>query len=155
MVIQKRFRLPSSRFKGLFSWAERDGTIIWSPASTSCNSISTRTASILQSTYVIRSFLSLPFFSPPKAIFVPGMYFLGFSRYSYNVSVCHSMPFCLLASVYEKPSTWPVLRPKRPCKLGPILFPSFSTTLWHCAHRVWIIVSRMIRRTTRCHRCLP
>ena len=33
------------------------------------------------STYVIRSFLSLPFFNPPKAIFVPGMYFLGFCRY--------------------------------------------------------------------------
>ena len=33
-------------------------------------------------TYVIRSFRSLPFFRPPKAILVPGMYFLGFSRYS-------------------------------------------------------------------------
>lgn len=31
-------------------------------------------------TYVIRSFLSLGFFRPPKAILVPGMYFLGFSR---------------------------------------------------------------------------
>jgi len=31
---------------------------------------------------VIRSFRSLAFFNPPKAIFVPGMYFLGFSRYS-------------------------------------------------------------------------
>lgn len=35
-----------------------------------------------RSTNVIRSFLSLPFFSPPKAILVPGMYFFGFSRYS-------------------------------------------------------------------------
>lgn len=34
------------------------------------------------STNVIRSFLSLPFFNPPKAILVPGMYFFGFSRYS-------------------------------------------------------------------------
>lgn len=33
-------------------------------------------------TYVIRSFLSFSFFRPPKAILVPGMYFLGFSRYS-------------------------------------------------------------------------
>ena len=32
--------------------------------------------------WVIRSFLSLAFFRPPNAIFVPGMYFLGFSRYS-------------------------------------------------------------------------
>lgn len=31
---------------------------------------------------MIKSFLSLPFFKPPKAILVPGMYFLGFSRYS-------------------------------------------------------------------------
>jgi hypothetical protein len=33
-------------------------------------------------THVIRSFRSFPFFRPPKAILVPGMYFLGFSRYS-------------------------------------------------------------------------
>jgi hypothetical protein len=31
---------------------------------------------------VIRSFLSLAFFRPPKAILVPGMYFFGFSRYA-------------------------------------------------------------------------
>lgn len=31
---------------------------------------------------MIRSFLSFSFFRPPKAILVPGMYFLGFSRYS-------------------------------------------------------------------------
>jgi len=30
--------------------------------------------------YVMRSFLSFSFFRPPKAILVPGMYFLGFSR---------------------------------------------------------------------------
>lgn len=32
-------------------------------------------------TYVIRSLRSLPFLRPPKAILVPGMNFLGFSRY--------------------------------------------------------------------------
>src|ERR1700730_8760495 len=47
------------------------------------------------------------------------------------------MPFDLLASVYEKPSTEPVLRPKRPCRLGPILLPSDSTVVWHWAHRVY------------------
>ena len=31
---------------------------------------------------VIRSLRSLGFLRPPKAILVPGMYFLGFSRYS-------------------------------------------------------------------------
>jgi hypothetical protein len=54
-----------------------------------------------------------------------------------RVSSSQVMPFCLLASVYEKPSTWPVLRPKRPCRLGPILLPSPSFRVWHCAHRVW------------------
>lgn len=103
-------------------------------------------------TNVTRSFLSLFFFRPPKAILVPGMYFLGFSRYSNcfgqgrlicqrigvvtRVSSVHVMPFCLLASVYEKPATEPVLRPKRPCRLGPILLPSDSMTLWHWAHLV-------------------
>jgi hypothetical protein len=77
----------------------------------------------LPRTYVIRSFLSFSFFRPPKAILVPGMYFLGFSRYSNcrtscqpwpssceddgvawasqltRVSSFHSIPFCLLASV--------------------------------------------------------
>jgi len=57
---------------------------------------------------VIKSFRSLSFLRPPNAIFVPGMYFLGFSRYSNKVSLPHSIPFALLASVYEKPSTWPV-----------------------------------------------
>lgn len=33
-------------------------------------------------TYWIKSFLSLSFFNPPKAILVPGIYFFGFSRYS-------------------------------------------------------------------------
>jgi len=32
-------------------------------------------------TYVMRSLRSLPFLRPPKAILVPGMNFLGFSRY--------------------------------------------------------------------------
>jgi len=57
---------------------------------------------------VIRSFLSFSFFNPPKAILVPGMYFLGFSRYSKRVSSFQVIAFCLLASVYEKPSTEPV-----------------------------------------------
>jgi len=52
-------------------------------------------------TYAIRSFLSFSFFRPPKAILVPGMYFLGFSRYSNRVPSSQVMPFCLLASVYE------------------------------------------------------
>jgi hypothetical protein len=53
-----------------------------------------------------------------------------------NVSLFHSIPLALLASVYEKPSTEPVWRPNNPCKLGPILFPSPSPRVWHWAHRV-------------------
>jgi len=86
--------------------------------------------------WVIKSFRSFSFFNPPKAIFVPGMYFFGFSRYSKRVFSFHSIAFCLLASVYEKPSTEPVWRPKRPCKLGPILLPSPWPRVWHWAHRV-------------------
>ena len=110
----------------------------------------------------MRSLRSLGFLRPPKAIFVPGMYFLGFSRYSNyepcelltvspgtrertRVSLFHSTPFCLLASVYEKPSTWPDLRPKRPCRLGPILLPSPSFRVWHCAHRVCPVLERFCR----------
>lgn len=46
-------------------------------------------------TYVMRSLRSFSFFSPPKAIFVPGMYFLGFSRYSncrlISTQVCNQL----------------------------------------------------------------
>lgn len=45
-------------------------------------------------TYVIRSFLSFAFFSPPNAILVPGIYFLGFSRYS-NCVADQQGPFTL------------------------------------------------------------
>lgn len=48
----------------------------------------------------------------------------------------HVMALFLLASVYWKPSTWPVLRPNRPCRFGPTLLPSPSCRLWHCAQRV-------------------
>ena len=69
---------------------------------------------------VIRSFLSFAFLSPPNAIFVPGMYFFGFSRYwNYNiVSHCHRpcmlheeplsssyTPVCPL-STQHPPSCW-------------------------------------------------
>lgn len=53
-----------------------------------------------------------------------------------RVSSAQVMPLDLFDSEYEKPSTWPVLRPKRPCRLGPILLPSPSFRLWHCAQRV-------------------
>ena len=84
----------------------------------------------------MRSFRSFSFLRPPKAILVPGMYFLGFSRYSNSVLSFQVIPFCLLASVYEKPSTEPVLRPKRPWSAGPILLPPPDSTVWHCAQRV-------------------
>ena len=43
---------------------------------------------VLSLRYVIKSFRSFSFLRPPKAIFVPGMYFLGFSRYVKRVSSC-------------------------------------------------------------------
>lgn len=38
--------------------------------------------------------------------------FLGFSRYSNNVSSLQVIPLLMLAAVYVKLSSWPVLRPK-------------------------------------------
>ena len=38
--------------------------------------------------------------------------FLGFSRYSNRVVSSQVIPLLTLAAVYEKPSLWPVLRPK-------------------------------------------
>jgi hypothetical protein len=67
-----------------------------------------------------------------------------------RVSSFHVMPFCLLASVYEKPSTEPVLRPNRPCRLGPILLPSDSTTVWHCAHLVLNRLAPFFESPTAC-----
>lgn len=46
-----------------------------------------------------------------------------------------NLPFLMLASVYSKPGAWPVLRPIRPHKLGPVLWPPFCSTVWHWAHR--------------------
>ena len=45
----------------------------------------------------MRSLRSPSFLRPAKTILVPGMYFLGFSRYSKRVSSLHSMPLEMLA----------------------------------------------------------
>ena len=57
-----------------------------------------------------------------KFIFVPGMYFLGFLRYTKSVSGFQVTPLFLLAAVYAKPGTVPDLRPIRPARCGPVLF---------------------------------
>lgn len=56
--------------------------ILWRCADAYNKSERALAALLLKCTNVIRSFLSLAFFNPPKAILVPGMYFFGFSRYS-------------------------------------------------------------------------
>lgn len=43
-------------------------------------------------------------------------------------------PLLLLASVYEKPSAWPVFRPNSPQRLGPVLCLPPSSTEWHWEH---------------------
>lgn len=53
-----------------------------------------------------------------------------------RVSSVQTTPFCLLASVYWKPSTRPDLRPNRPCKFGPILLEPPASRVWHWAQRV-------------------
>ncbi|CAH0694604.1 unnamed protein product [Spodoptera exigua] len=82
----------------------------------------------------MRSARSLGFFKPANTILVPGMYFLGFSKYSKRVSSPHEIPLDLLASEYEKPAAWPVLRPQKPCRLGPTLCLPPASTVWHWAH---------------------
>lgn len=59
---------------------------------------------------VIRSFLSLPFLRPPKAILVPGMYFFGFSRYSNCVAVSPASLF--LYSLFRRLPYQSVLFPR-------------------------------------------
>lgn len=44
------------------------------------------------SMYLMRSARSFSFFSPANTIFVPGMYFLGLSRYSNSVSRDQTTP---------------------------------------------------------------
>lgn len=40
-------------------------------------------------------------------------------------------PLLTLAAVYEKPSAWPDLRPKRPWRLGPTLLAPPASRVWH------------------------
>lgn len=49
--------------------------------------------------YAIKSALSPFFLIPAKIIFVPGIYFFGFSKYSIRVSSPQVIPLFLLASV--------------------------------------------------------
>lgn len=44
------------------------------------------------SKYAIKSALSCGFFNPANTIFVPGMYFFGFSKYWNSVSLFHVIP---------------------------------------------------------------
>merc|ERR1719152_146092 len=84
--------------------------------------------------YSMMSARSLSFFMPANTIFVPGMYFFGFTRYSNMCLSDQMMPEFLLASEYAKPSTEPEARPKSPKRGGPCLTrPPFSI-VWHCAH---------------------
>lgn len=110
------------------------------------------------------SFLSSSFFIPAKTILVPGTYFLGFSRYSFNVSSFHCTPFDFIPGVYEKSDLpvelfiWintlqknsshcstlshssqltillPDVLPNTLCKFGPILFFPPGFVVWHWEH---------------------
>lgn len=54
---------------------------------------------VATSRYAIKSARSLGFFKPAKTILVPGIYFLGSSKYSKSVSSDQVIPLDLLASV--------------------------------------------------------
>lgn len=47
---------------------------------------------VAETRYAMRSARSAGFLSPAKTIFVPGIYFFGFSRYSKRVSSFHEIP---------------------------------------------------------------
>merc|ERR1719414_1636492 len=82
----------------------------------------------------MRSARSLSFLIPANTIFVPGMYFLGLTRYSNMCLSDQRMAAFLFASEYAKPSHVPDVRPSTPYNGGPCLaLPPFST-VWHCAH---------------------
>merc|ERR1719436_1704590 len=84
--------------------------------------------------YATRSARSFSFLIPANTIFVPGMYFFGFTRYSNMCLSDQMMPEFLLASEYAKPSNVPDWRPKTPQSGGPCLaLPPFSMVR-HCAH---------------------
>jgi len=74
------------------------------------------------------------FLIPANTILVPGMYFLGFVRYTSNVSASHVMPLAIFAAVYENPGAWPVVLPMRPWRFGPTLCFPPASTVWHWAH---------------------
>ena len=59
------------------------------------------------SRYAITSARSCGFFMPAKDIFVPGMNFFGFSRYTSSTSGVQTTPDSALALLYAKPSTVP------------------------------------------------
>ena len=55
------------------------------------------------------------------------------------------LPLFLLAAVYEKPGCWPVLRPKRPFKLGPVLcFPPLKTKSGSCETNTYYIRKNVV-----------
>jgi hypothetical protein len=54
------------------------------------------------SRYAIKSARSCGFLMPAKTIFVPGMYFFGFSRYSNNVSLFQVIPTQEICKVHEE-----------------------------------------------------
>merc|ERR1719188_76224 len=53
---------------------------------------------------LMRSARSLSFLMPAKTIFVPGMYFFGFTKYSNMCLSDQTIPEFLFASEYAKPS---------------------------------------------------
>jgi len=81
--------------------------------------------------YVMRSLRSPFFLSPANTILVPGIIFLGFFKYVFNVFLSHVNPELRLADEYENDPMVPASRPTIPYKLGPCpLAPPFSV-LWH------------------------
>merc|ERR1719161_2354273 len=78
-----------------------------------------------------RSARSFSFLMPANTILVPGMYFFGFTKYSYMCLSDHTMPEFLFASEKAKPGVEPLGRPMMPHMGGPCFTRPPSSQEWH------------------------
>ncbi|GET87497.1 cytochrome c, putative [Leishmania tarentolae] len=72
---------------------------------------------------------------PANDIFVPGINFFGFSRYTSSTSDVHTTPESAFALLYAKPSTVPEGRSTMPNRFGPTPLEPPLVAVWHWAAR--------------------
>merc|ERR1719491_1821017 len=111
------------------------------PCDSRKSSLSISAQSLHDAKYVMRSLRSAFFFNPANTIFVPGIIFLGFTKYLFSVFLSHVSPELRFAAEYENEAMVPDVRPTIPHKLGPCPLGPPLFVLWHCAHLAWKILA--------------